>query len=70
MVTSNLWTPAGLYYCAREEVPDFVYMNSDGPRSQTLPEALIVQFSHLEPDMPAFLKDYPGGVDIPTITAE
>ena len=45
-------------------------MNSDGPRSQTLPEAVVVQFSHLEPYMPAFLEDYPGSVDIPTITSE
>ena len=45
-------------------------MNSDGPQSQTFPEAVVVQFSHLEPDMPAFLEDYPGSFAIPTITAE
>ena len=45
-------------------------MNSDGPRSQTLPEDVVVKFIHLEPDMPAFLEDYPGSGAIPTITAE
>ena len=45
-------------------------MNSDGPRSQNFPEAVVVQFSQLEPDMPDFLEDYPGSVSIPTITAE
>ena len=29
-----------------------------------------MQFSHLEPDMPAFLENYPGSVAIPTITDE
>ena len=29
-----------------------------------------MQFSHLDPEMTAFLEDYPGSVDIPTITAE
>ena len=29
-----------------------------------------MQFSHLDPDMPDFLEDYPGSVSIPTITAE
>ena len=28
-----------------------------------------MQFSHLEPDMPAFIEDYPGSVAIPTITS-
>ena len=45
-------------------------MNSYGTRSHTLPEAVVVQFSHLEPDMPDFLEDYPGSVAIPDITAE
>ena len=45
-------------------------MDSDGSRSHTLPEAIVVQFSHLEPDMLAFLGDYPGSVAIPTITSE
>ena len=29
-----------------------------------------MQFSHLDPDMPDFLEDYPGSVAIPNITAE
>ena len=29
-----------------------------------------MQFSHLEPDMPDFLENYPGSVAIPTITDE
>ena len=29
-----------------------------------------MQFSHLDPEMPDFLEDYPGIVDIPNITAE
>ena len=70
MLNSNLWTYVGLYNITRGEVIDFIYMNSDVPQSQTLPEAVIVQFSHLEPDMPDFLEDYPGSVSIPTITAE
>ena len=45
-------------------------MNSDGPRSQTFPEAVVEKFSYLDPDMPDFLEDYPGSVDIPTITDE
>ena len=45
-------------------------MKSDGPQSQTFPEAVVVQFSHLEPDMPDFLEDCPGSVYIPTINAE
>ena len=70
MLTSNLWTHVGLHNGARGKVIDFVYMNSDGTLSQTLPEAVVVQFSHLEPDMTAFLEYYPGSVAIPTITAE
>ena len=45
-------------------------MNSDVPRSQTLPEAVVVQFSHIDPDIPNFLEDYSGSVDIPHITDE
>ena len=45
-------------------------MNSDGPRSQTFPQAAVVQLSHLKTDMPDFLEDYPGSVAIPDITAE
>ena len=45
-------------------------MNSDGTRSQTLTEAVVVQSSHLELDMPDFLEYYPRSVAIPTITAE
>ena len=45
-------------------------MNLDGSRSQTFTAAVVVQFSHLEPDMPAFLEDYPESVAITTITAE
>ena len=70
MLTSNSWTPVGLHNGSRGKVLDFVYMNSYGPQSQTFPEAIVVQFSHLEPDMPAFLEDYPGSVAIATITAE
>ena len=70
MLTSNLWTHVGLHNVARRKVIYFVYMNSDGTLSQTLPEAVVVQFSHLEPDMTAFLEYYPGSVAIPTITAE
>ena len=68
MLTSNLWTLIGLKNSTRGKVIDFVYMNSDGPRSQTLPYAVVVQFSHLEPDMPDFPEDYPGSVAIPTTT--
>ena len=70
MLTSNLWTPVGLHNGARGEKIDFVYMNSDGPRSQTLPEAVAVQFIHLDTGVPDFLEDYPGSVSIPTITSE
>ena len=45
-------------------------MNSGGPLSQTLPEAVVVQFSHIEPDMPTFIEDYLGSVDIQNITAD
>ena len=45
-------------------------MDSDGPQSQTFPEAVVVQLNQLETDMPAFLEDYPGSVAIPTITYE
>ena len=47
MLTSNLWTPVGLHNGNRGKIPDFVYMKSDGPLSQTFPEAVVVQFSHL-----------------------
>ena len=70
MLTSNLWTPVGLHNSARWKVIDFVYMNSDGPRCQNFREDVVVQFSHFEPDMPAFIDDCPGSVDIRTITAE
>ena len=70
MLTSKIWTPIGLHNGARGKVIDFAYMNSDGTRSQTLPEAVVVKFVHLEPDMPAFLEDYTGSVAITTITAE
>ena len=53
---------------ARGRVYFYFYMNSDGPQSQTLPEDVVVQFSHLDPDMTAFLEDYPGSVAIPNIT--
>ena len=49
---------------------DFFYMNSGGPRSKNFTEAVVVQFSNLEPDMPDSLEDNSGSVDIPTITAE
>ena len=45
-------------------------MNSDVPRSQTLLEAAVVQFSHLEAEIPTLIEDYPGIVAIPTITSE
>ena len=45
-------------------------MNLDGPRSHTFPEAVVVQFSHLDIDIPDFLEDYPGSLSIPIITAE
>ena len=69
MLTSNLWAPVGLHNGARGKVFGFVYMNLDGPRSQTFPEDFVVQFSHLELDMPDFLEYYPVSVAIPTITA-
>ena len=68
MLTSNIWTPVGLHNGTRGKVIDFVYMNYDGPRFQTFAEAVVVQFSHLEPDMPAFLEDFPGSVSIPITT--
>ena len=70
ILTSNIWNTVGLHNGARGKVIDFVYMNSDGPRSQTLPEAVVVKFSHLDPDMPGFIEDYPESVAIPTITSE
>ena len=70
MLTSNLWDHAVLHNGARGTFLIFFYMNSDGPRSQTLPKAVVVKFSHLERYMPAFLEYYPGSVAIPTITAE
>ena len=70
MLTPNLWTPVGLHNGARGKVIDFVYANSDGPRSQTLPEAVVVKFGHLEIYMPDFLQDYPGSVSNPSITAD
>ena len=45
-------------------------MNSDWPRSKDFLEDIFVKFTDLEPNMPAFIKDYPGSVYIPTITAE
>ena len=45
-------------------------MNSDVPQSQTLPEDVVVQFSHLEPEMPTLIEYYPGIFAIPTITDE
>ena len=41
MLTSNLWAPVGLHNGTREKVIDFVYMNSDGPRSQTFQRMLL-----------------------------
>ena len=70
MLTSNSWNHVGLHNGSRGKVLGFVYMNSYGPQSQTFSEAIVVQFSHLEPDMPAFLEDYPRSVAIATITAE
>ena len=45
-------------------------MNSDVTRYKTFTEAVVVQFSHLETDMPAFLEDYPGIVAITNIITE
>ena len=70
MLKYNLWNPVVLHNGSRVKVIDSIYMNSDGPRYQTLPEAVVVQYSHIDPYMPAFLKDYPGSIDTPTITAE
>ena len=70
MLTSNLWTHVSLHNGARGKVIDFVYMNLYGPQYQTFPEAVVVKFIHLEPDMSIFLEDYLGSVDIPTITAK
>ena len=69
-LTSNLWTPVGLHNGSRGKFIDFVYMNSDGHRSQTLPEVVVMQFSHLELYMSDFLEYYPESVAIPTIIAE
>ena len=55
MLTSNLWKPDSLHNGARREVDDFFYMKSDGPLYQTLLEAIFLQFSHLDTDMPYFL---------------
>ena len=70
MLTSNLCNPVGLHNGTRGKVIDFVYMNSDGPQSLNFPEAVVVQFSHLDPDMSDFLGYYPGSVSITTITDE
>ena len=70
MVTLNLLTPVGLHNIARAKVMYYVYMNSDGPRYQTLPEAVVVKFKQLDPDMPEFIEDYPGSVAITSITIE
>ena len=43
ILTSNLWTPVGLQNDDRGKVSYFVYMNSDGPRSHTFPEAVVVE---------------------------
>ena len=70
MLTSNLWALIGFQNGARGKVIGFVYMNLDGPRYQTFPEAVVLQFGHIEPDMPDFLEDFPVIVAITTITAE
>ena len=70
MLTFSLWTPVGFHNGIRGKVINFFYMKSDGTRSQTFTADVIVQFSHLESDIPAFLEDYPGIFAIQTITAE
>ena len=70
MLTSNLWTAVGLHNVSGGKVIDFVYMKSDGPRSHTFPEDVVMKFSHLEPDMTDFLEDYPGSFSITNITDE
>ena len=37
ILTSNLWTPVGFHNGARGKFIDSVYMNLDGPLSQTFP---------------------------------
>ena len=41
LLTSNLWTPVGFHNGDRGKVLDFVYMNSNGPRSQTFQRLLL-----------------------------
>ena len=45
-------------------------MNSYGPRYKTFTEAVVVQFSHLDPDIPDFIENSPESVAITNITAE
>ena len=42
MLSSNLWTHAGLKNGAGGKVIDFVYTKLDGPRSKTFTEAIVL----------------------------
>ena len=44
MLTSNLWTDAGLKNGAKGTVIDFVCKNAEVPRSGKFTEAAVVQF--------------------------
>ena len=70
MLTSNLWTAAGLHNGAKGKVVDFVYTTPEGPRSKELPESVVVYFPHLDENVDAFLPGQPKTVSIPTIQAE
>jgi len=72
MLTSNLWTAVGLHDGVKGKVVDFVYKTSEGPPhpSKQLPEAIVVEFSHLDDSFPSFLPDVPKTVAIPAIKAE
>ena len=70
MLTSNLWTAAGLHNGAKGKVVDFVYTTPEGPRSGSLPESVVVHFPHLQDNVDAFLPGLPKTVSIPTTQAE
>jgi len=67
MLTSNLWADVGLHNGAKGKVVDIVYKISDGtgPSDTVLPNAVVVQFEHLNEEVVPFLDAFPRSVAIP-----
>ncbi|HEY0652265.1 MAG TPA: AAA family ATPase, partial [Chryseosolibacter sp.] len=70
MLVKTIWQEVGLHNGAKGKVIDIVYDSSNGPRSDCLPNCVVVVFPDLDEAIPSFLDDVPKSVAIPVVTTE